>query len=68
MLGFLYDARKVEAPRSAPTSIRQRSMKVGFYFQCALAYDLEGLGAGTRQNEKSGSASLGLKTIGALFK
>jgi len=42
----------VDAPCSDPTSIRQRTMKVGLYFQWALAYDLEGLGAGTGQHEK----------------
>jgi len=42
----------VDAPCSAPTSIRQRSIKVAFYLNQAWAYDLEELGARTRQIEK----------------
>ncbi|MFF2877173.1 hypothetical protein ACFVR2_12730, partial [Gottfriedia sp. NPDC057991] len=35
----------------APTSKRQRPVKVGFYLYWTLAYDLEGLTPGTRQHE-----------------
>jgi len=42
----------VEGVWSDPTSIRQGSRKVGFYFYRSLTYDLEGLTPGTRQCRK----------------
>ncbi|ODG90393.1 hypothetical protein BED47_10965 [Gottfriedia luciferensis] len=41
----------MEASWSAPTSIRRRPRKVGFYLYWPSAYDLEGLLAGTRHHE-----------------
>ncbi|PFM81679.1 hypothetical protein COJ46_06235 [Bacillus sp. AFS077874] len=62
----------MEAGWSAPTSIIQSPRKVAFYFYWTLAYDLEGLPAGTRHHENveaswSAPTSIRLRTRKVLF-